>query len=230
MSRKKILLVDDDRLLSPMLKEYLEAKEFECHLVHDGYSGLDAFKKNQFDLCILDIRMPMKSGMELAREINLLNPDVPFLFLTGQVEKEDRIKGLEAGADDYITKPYSMQELYLRVKAILRRLEYNANARMITKSFAIGKYRFEADSREVSLDGNTVKLSEIESRLLSMFCEAADGIVSRDHALKRIWDDENSFRERSMNVYVSKLRQYLKDDPNIEIMNIHGFGYKLIVK
>jgi DNA-binding response OmpR family regulator len=174
--------------------------------------------------------MPLKSGMELAEEIKMLKPDTPFLFLTGQADKEDRIKGLEAGADDYVTKPYSMQELYLRVKAILRRLEINTHARKITKSYSIGQYRFEADSREVTREGKTDKLSEIESKLLSMFCEAPDGIVSRDHALKRIWDDENSFRERSMNVYVSKLRQYLKDDPNIEIMNIHGFGYKLMVK
>lgn len=228
--RKKILLVDDDRSLSPLVQEYLEAKEFECILYHNAFDAYKDFKKHHFNLCILDIKMPMKSGFELAEEIKAIAPGIPFLFLTGQTDKEDRIKGLEAGADDYITKPFSMQELYLRIKAIMKRTEMYQQIQKQTSSFNIGRFRFDAESREISGTTAPLKLSAIEARLLRLFCEAPDGIVYRDNALKQIWDDENNFRERSLNVYVSKLRQYLKDDPSIEILNIHGTGYKLIVK
>jgi len=227
---KKILLVDDDRSLSPMVKEYLEAKDFECHLYHNAFDALDTFKKSEFSLCILDIRMPMKNGFQLAEEITQLRPNTPFLFLTGQTEKEDRIKGLEAGADDYITKPFSMQELFLRIKAILKRTENYQKIKKGITQYDIGKLKFNADTREIANTLVPVKLSAIETKLLKLFCEAEDGIVYRDNALKQIWDDENSFRERSLNVYVSKLRQYLKDDPNIEILNIHGTGYKLLIR
>lgn len=225
-----ILLVDDDRSLSPMVKEYLEAKDFTCHLHHNAYDALEDLKRFSFNLCILDIRMPLKNGFQLAEEIKTLQPDTPFLFLTGNTEKDDRIKGLEAGADDYITKPFSMQELYLRVKAILKRTEMYTNHRKTAAQFDIGKFKFNADSREIVDTLDPIKLSAIESKLLRMFCESHDGIVLRDHALKQIWQDENSFRERSLNVYVSKLRHYLKGDPNIEILNIHGTGYKLLIK
>jgi len=227
---KQLLLVDDDRSLSPMVKEYLEAKDFECHLHHNAYDAYEHLKKSSFDLCILDIRMPLKNGFQLAEEIKVLHPDTPFLFLTGNVEKDDRIKGLEAGADDYITKPFSMQELFLRIKAILKRTEMYSIAKKSVSQFDLGKYKFNAESREIYDSSEPIKLSSIESKLLRMFCESEDGIIYRDIALKQIWDDENSFRERSLNVYVSKLRQYLKGDPNIEILNIHGTGYKLIVK
>ena len=229
-AKKTILLVDDDRSLSPLVKEYLEAKDFVCHLHHNAYDAMDDFKKSSFSLCILDIRMPMKNGFQIAEEITTLRPETPFLFLTGQTEKEDRIKGLEAGADDYITKPFSMQELYLRIKAILKRTENYQNIKKGITQYDIGKYKFNADTREIASTLIPVKLSAIESKLLKLFCEAEDGIVYRDAALKQIWEDENSFRERSLNVYVSKLRQYMKDDPNIEILNIHGTGYKLVVR
>lgn len=225
-----LLLVDDDRSLSPMVKEYLEAKEFECHLYHNAYDALEQLKKRGFDLCILDIRMPLKNGFQLAEEIQQLHPNTPFLFLTGNIEKDDRIKGLEAGADDYITKPFSMQELYLRIKAILKRTEMHSITKRAITQFEVGKYKFNSDSREIYDVSDPIKLSAIESKLLKMFCESEDGIILRDNALRQIWDDENSFRERSLNVYVSKLRQYLKGDPNIEILNIHGTGYKLAVK
>ena len=229
-TKQKILLVDDDRSLSPLVQEYLEAKDFECHLYHNAFDAFSNFKKLQYNLCILDIRMPMKNGFELASEIKLLEPDIPLLFLTGQTDKEDRIRGLEAGADDYITKPFSMQELYLRIKAILRRTERVHQLKKENSHFEIGKYRFDADAREISGNHYAVKLSTIEARLLRMFCEATDGIIYREAALKQIWDDTNSFRERSLNVYISKLRQYLRDDPDIEILNIHGSGYKMVIK
>jgi two-component system, OmpR family, response regulator len=229
-AKKTILLVDDDRSLSPLVKEYLEAKDFVCHLHHNAYDAMNDFKKSSFSLCILDIRMPMKNGFQIAEEITALKPETPFLFLTGQTEKEDRIKGLEAGADDYITKPFSMQELYLRIKAILKRTENYKNIKKGITQYDIGKYKFNADTREIANTLVPIKLSAIETKLLKLFCEAEDGIVYRDTALKQIWEDENSFRERSLNVYVSKLRQYLKDDPKIEILNIHGTGYKLVVR
>jgi len=231
MSEKKmILLVDDDRSLSPLVKEYLEAKDFECHLFHNGYDAITAFKKMPFSLCILDIRMPMKSGFQLAEEIISLQPGTPFLFLTGQTEKEDRIKGLEAGADDYITKPFSMQELFLRIKNILKRTDHHQKLKKGISAFDVGQYLFNADTRELVFKEVPIKLSSIESKLLRLFCEAEDGIIYRDNALKQIWEDENSFRERSLNVYVSKLRSYFKEDSNIEILNIHGTGYKLLIR
>ncbi|MBK9151767.1 MAG: response regulator transcription factor [Saprospiraceae bacterium] len=227
---KRLLLADDDRSLSPLVQEYLESKGFVCHLHHNGFDALDDFRKSRFNLCILDIKMPMKSGYELAAEIKNLEPDIPFLFLTGQADKEDRIKGLEAGADDYITKPFSMQELYLRIKAILKRTEMYGRLKNQHTKHEIGSYLFDAESREISRDSQIIKLSAIENKLLKLFCTAADGIVLRDEALKHIWEDENNFRERSLNVYVSRLRNYFKEDPGIEFMNIHGTGYKLVVK
>jgi len=227
---KKILLVDDDRLLSPLVKEYLEAKEFECHLHHNAFDALEEFKKSVFSICVLDIRMPMKNGFQLAEEITQFRPETPFLFLSGQTEKEDRIKGFEVGADDYITKPFSMQELYLRIKAILKRTENYQNIKKGVTDYAIGNYRFDTQTREIRNSGEAFKLSAIESKLLKLFCDAEDGIIYRDLALKQIWEDENSFREKSLNVYVSKLRQYMKEDSNIEILNIHGTGYKLVIR
>ena len=227
---KKILLADDDRTLSPMVQEYLEAKGFTCHLHHNAFDAYEDFKNGGFSLCILDIKMPMKSGFELAAEIKGLEPDAPFLFLTGQTDKEDRIKGLEAGADDYITKPFSMQELYLRIKAILKRTEKYQVIQSKISEFSIGQFIFNTDTREIKSESGVIKLSSIESKLLRMFCEAHDGVIQRDEALKQIWSDENSFRERSLNVYVSKLRNYLKEDPSIQFLNIHGSGYKLVVK
>lgn len=225
-----LLLVDDDRSMSMLLKEYLEAKDYHCDLFHNGFDALEAFKKNDYNLCVLDVRMPMKSGLQLAEEIQELNPRTPFLFLSGQTEKEDRIKGLEAGADDYISKPFSMQEVHLRIKAILKRLETSYETKGKPSHFEIGDYTFYPDVRELKYQNDSIKLSDIETKLLAMFCESPDGVISRDHALKKIWTDDNMFRERSLNVYVSKLRGYMKKDPRIEFLNIHGSGYKLIVK
>lgn len=226
----KILLVDDDRALSPMVREYLEAKEYDCSLFHNAFEALKFLETDSVDLCILDIKMPVKDGFELAREIRMINPEIPFIFLTGENEKEDRIRGLEAGADDYITKPFSMHELELRVKAILRRYMSQYTTKAETTKYSIGIYEFDPGTRELKSQGEIKKLSSIESKLLLMFCQSHDWIIERDQALKKIWDDENSFRERSLNVYISKLRQYLKEDASIEILNIHGSGYKLLIR
>ena len=226
----EILLVDDDRTLSPLVKDYLETKEFDCVLFHTATDALAYLEKHSVDVCILDIRMPEKDGYTLATEIRLLNPETPFLFLTAESNKEDRIKGLEAGAEDYITKPFSMKELELRLKIILRRFTPEDMIKSSSSFYQIGLYRFDPGSRELQFENHTQKLSAIESKLLQLFCVSPEWVIERDYALKKIWSDENNFRERSMNVYISKLRQYLKLDPAIEIQNIHGAGYKLYIR
>lgn len=226
----KLLLVDDDLTLSPLVKEYLEASGMTCTLCHNGFEALVILKHNHFDLCLLDIRMPMKSGFDLAKEMVAFNPEIPFLFLTGQADKEDRIKGFEYGAEDYILKPFSMQELVLRIKVILRRTATHSLLASGLEPLAIGSFLFFPEKRELKHNNAVQRLSEIESKLLSMFRQGSDGIVLRENALKQLWKDEYMFRDRSLNVFVSKLRKYLKADPNIEILNIHGAGYRMIIR
>lgn len=227
---QKLLIVDDDITLSLMIKEYLEAKNFRCYLFHNGFEALESFKKTEYALCILDVRMPMKNGFEFAQEILAYRPDVPFLFLSAQSDKDARIKGLELGADDYMVKPFSMQELYLRIKAILKRVEASQYPSKTVREYIIGDYTFYADIRELHHPLEKYKLSEIESKLLLIFCNAENGVILRDNTLKQIWPEENLYRERSLNVYVSKLRGFLKRDDKIDILNIHGTGYKMIIK
>jgi len=226
----KILIVDDDRTLSPLVKEYLEAKHIECTLCHNAFDGFKVFKKEEFDLCILDIVMPLEDGFELAAKLTNLNPNIPFLFLSSKTQQEDKIRGLEAGADDYILKPFSMKELYLRIQAILKRSQSRGNNKQELVEYEISSYTFNPSARELKREGETMNLSWIESQLLHMFCQSADGIISRDVALKQIWSDEHNFRSRSLNVYVSKLRSYLQVDPKISIRNIHGSGYQMLIK
>ncbi len=226
----KLLIVDDDITLSAMIKEYLEAKSFICDLFHNGFDALESFKKTKYSLCILDVKMPMKNGFEFAQEIVVYRPEIPFLFLSGEADKDARIKGLELGADDYMIKPFSMHELYLRIKAILKRVESPHQNQKTIREYTIGDYVFYSDIRELHHPLINHKLSEIESKLLQLFCNAESGVILRDNTLKHIWPEENLFRERSLNVYVSKLRSYLKQDTKIDILNIHGTGYKMIVK
>lgn len=228
--KPKILLVDDERQFSAMTKEYLEAKNHEVCLVHSGDAGLHAFQTQEFDLCILDIRMPMKDGFTLATEIRAINGHTPIIFLTGLQEKEDRIKGLTLGADDYITKPFSMEELSLRIQNILKRVRYAVAEKTVSEKYDVGNYQLDAISRELRFQDNIIKLTAIESRLLQMLTEHQNGILDRENALKRIWGDDHFLHGRSLNVYVSKLRQLLRQDERIEILNVHGVGYRLVVK
>ncbi len=228
---KKILLVDDDRALAPLLAEYLEGKNFRVTLAQTGDDGLAAFKKQPFDLCLLDVKMPFKDGFSLAADLRAIDPQIPFIFLTGQNQKEDRIRGLTLGADDYVTKPFSIEEVYLRVEAVLRRTGRQQAERAGEEPRQIGRYRFDPVSRELFFDGkNAARLSAIEAKLLDLFCLSPTGVVERDTALNRVWGDDFNAHSRSLNVYVSKLRQFLKDDPAIEILNIHGEGYRLVVR
>lgn len=226
----RILMVDDDRTFSVLTQEYLEAKGLKVSLLHNGDDGLTTFRKADFDLCILDVKMPLKDGFTLAGELRSWRPEIPIIFLTGQTEKEHRIKGFLVGADDYITKPFSMEELYLRVSAVMRRVQVQEKAKQEIGPYRVGVYSFDARTRELALGGQTAKMSAIEARLLQLFCDSPAGMIEREAALRQIWDDEDMLRGRSLNVYVSKLRQYLKEDPAIEILNVHGVGYQLVVR
>lgn len=228
---KQILIVDDDKTLSTVLKEYLESKAFDCTVCHNGREAKTALNDHQFDLCILDVKMPIEDGFQLAATISNHYGDLPFIFLTGEQRIDDRIKGLEAGAEDYIIKPFSMRELHLRIENVLKRQSTPSKLVDVpTTCYDIGRYVFVTDERQLKLDNETIDLTWIEAQLLTLFCTSASGIIERNHALTSIWADEHQFKQRSLNVYVSRLRQYLKQDTNISIRNIHGKGYQLIVR
>ncbi|MCF8262821.1 MAG: response regulator transcription factor [Melioribacteraceae bacterium] len=224
---KKILLVEDDLNLGSLLSEFLSAKDYEVEHRINGEEGLKTFQKSNFDLLILDIMMPKKDGFTLAQEIRANNKSIPILFLSAKTMTEDRIKGLKIGADDYITKPFSMEELLLRISAILKR----ANNQIISSDdsiFKIGKYSFDSKRRLLSDKNSESKLTSKEAELLKLLCLRKNNILNRSEALTAIWNDDNYFTSRSMDVYIVKLRGYFKNDKRIEIINIHGEGFKLI--
>ncbi len=224
----KILLAEDDHNLGTILKAFLEAKGYICNLSQNGKDALETFNKELYDFCILDVMMPIKDGFTLARDIRKTNKKIPILFLTAKSMQEDKITGLEIGADDYITKPFSMEELLLRIKAIIRRSSSEESA---PKSvFKIGSYSFDY-TRQILLQGNdSHKLTSKESDLLFLLCENMNSVLDRSAALKKIWSDDSYFNARSMDVYIAKLRKYLKADPTIELLNVHGVGFKLLTK
>lgn len=223
----KILLAEDDLNLGILLQEYLESKGFETQLVRDGNEGLNVFMKNSFDLCLLDVMMPKKDGFSLAKEIRLKDAEVPIIFLTAKSMPEDAIQGFKAGADDYMTKPFSMEELLMRIKAIFRRVNPKENT-VEPDIYQVGKYQFSSQLQELNIEGNISKLTTKESGLLKLFVQNKNQTVSRSFALKLIWGDDSYFNARSMDVYITKLRKHLKQDSNIQIINLHGEGFKLI--
>lgn len=225
--RMRILLCEDDENLGMLLREYLQAKGFNADLYTDGDAGYKAFLKGKYDLCVLDVMMPKKDGFALAQEIRTVNNEVPIIFLTAKSLKEDILEGFKIGADDYITKPFSMEELVFRIEAILRRVK-GKKGKEVTM-YKIGNYTFDTQKQTLTLNGFTDKLTTKESELLSLLCAHANEILERNYALKTIWIDDNYFNARSMDVYITKLRKKLVDDPRVEIINIHGKGYKLIV-
>lgn len=222
----KILLCEDDENLGMLLREFLQAKGFDAELYPDGEKGYDAFLKGQYDLCVLDVMMPKKDGFTLAQEIRNINSDVPIIFLTAKSIKDDVFEGFKIGADDYITKPFSMEELVFRIGAILRRVKGKKEKEVTV--YQIGKYTFDTQKQVLISDDKTQKLTTKECELLALLCRHVNEILERNFALKSIWIDDNYFNARSMDVYITKLRKLLKDDPAIEIINIHGKGYKLI--
>ena len=228
----KILLVEDDPNLSLVIQDYLEMLNYETQLCRDGEEGLDEFRKNNYDLIVLDIMMPKKDGISVAREIRKVDEQIPIIFLTAKSLKEDRIKGFQTGCDDYIAKPFSTEELSLRIKAILKRCRIRDNEVPEPKNqeFQIGKVIFDHVNMVLRTDEEEHYLTRKESALLKLLCLYKDQLLSREIALKTIWGDDDYFIGRSMDVFISKLRKYLKIDPRISITNVHGTGFKLEVK
>lgn len=221
-----ILLCEDDENLGMLLREYLEAKGYKVELCADGELGYKAFRENRYDLAILDVMMPKMDGFTLAREMRMQNPDVPIIFLTAKNLKEDILEGFKLGADDYLTKPFSMDELVYRMEAILRRVK-GKNQRNVVR-YQLGKFVFDVQRQILSDGDNQTKLTTKESELLTLLCAHANEVLERELALKTIWIDDNYFNARSMDVYITKLRKHLRDDDSIEINNVHGKGYRLI--
>ena len=222
-----ILLCEDDENLGMLLREYLQAKGYNTELCPDGDAGYKAFIKGKYDICVFDVMMPKKDGFTLAKEIRAVNADVPIMFLTAKNLKDDIFEGFKIGADDYITKPFSMEELTLRMEAILRRVRGKKNREVTI--YNIGKFTFDSKKQILAIGDKSTKLTTKESELLGLLCAHQTEILQRDFALKSIWIDDNYFNARSMDVYITKLRKHLKEDPSVEIINIHGKGYKLIV-
>lgn len=227
MKNRKILLAEDDNNLGLLLRNYLNAKKYETSLCVDGKTALETFTAGQFNLCLLDIMMPEMDGLTLAKEVRKINPDIPIIFLTAKNQKEDIIEGFVTGADDYITKPFSMEELLYRIEAILRRTSETVVHKKEDK-YAIGEYTFNTLKQLLSYKDQTLKLTTKESELLELLCRYKNEILERNFALKAIWIDDNYFNARSMDVYITKLRKYLKKDPSVKILNVHGKGYKLL--
>lgn len=226
--KTKLLLAEDDENLGLLLKEYLVAKGFEADLYPDGEAAYKGFMKDHYDICILDVMMPKKDGFTLAKDIRIVNADIPILFLTAKNMKDDVLEGFKLGADDYITKPFSMEELIMRIEAILRRTSQEGQASS-QQVYTLGKYTFDTRKQTLSEGEESVKLTTKESELLKLLCQNANKVLERNYALKSIWIDDNYFNARSMDVYITKLRKHLKDEPSVEIINVHGKGYKLIV-
>jgi DNA-binding response OmpR family regulator len=224
----RILLAEDDENLGVLLKEYLNAKDFEADLLPDGDKAFKSFQRNFYDLCILDVMMPLKDGFQLAKEIRAINKDIPVIFLTAKSLKEDVLHGFKLGGDDYITKPFSMEELLFRIEAILRRTKAESKLSGQTV-YKLGKYTFDFQKQMLSSDEVTHKLTTKESELLKMLCDNMNDILERNYALKNIWVDDSYWNARSMDVYITKLRKFLKDEPSVEILNVHGKGFKLII-
>ena len=222
----RIFLCEDDENLGMLLKEYLQVKEYAVDLFPDGEAGAKNFPKEKYDLCILDVMMPKKDGFTLAREIRTINPEIPIIFLTAKTMKEDILEGFKLGADDYILKPFSMEELLMRVEAILRRVW--AKKPVKESIYVVGKYTFDPQKQLLTSGNDQLKLTTKESDLLNLLCENVNQVLERNYALKKIWGVVDYFNARSMDVYITKLRKLLKNEKDIEIMNIHGKGYKLI--
>ena len=223
----RIMLAEDEENLGMLLKEYLKARNFEAELFPNGEKALRSFERNTYDICVLDVMMPVMDGFTVAKEIRKLKKDTPIIFLTAKSLKEDVIEGFSIGADDYITKPFSMEELIFRIEAILRRT--NGKPDVEQKIFKLAGYMFDFEKQTLSFADKIQKLTTKESDLLKMLCDNKNSVLERNYALKSIWIDDNYFNARSMDVYITKLRKYLKEEPGIQILNIHGKGFKLLV-
>ncbi|MBI1288980.1 MAG: response regulator [Flavobacteriales bacterium] len=232
MSTEKInvLLAEDDPNLGMLLREYLNAKGYQTTLAENGKVGYEAFKQGGFDICILDVMMPVKDGFTMAEEIRQTDKQIPIIFLTAKSMKDDKLKGFAAGADDYITKPFSMDELLMRMQAILRRTLPDGNKAKKKEAINVGGFLFDYDRQVLQINGEERRLTTKEADLLNMLCENRYDVLDRNYALNKIWGDDNYFNSRSMDVYIAKLRKYLAPDPEVELVNVHGKGFKLLAK
>lgn len=228
MQNIKILLVEDDKNLGTVLKAYLIAKGYNTTWAENGEIALDEFRKNPFDFCIVDVMMPVKDGFELTKDIRRENKTIPILFLTARGAEEDKLLGFSVGADDYLTKPFSMDELLARMEAIFRRMSNAPKMEKPVKSYKISNFIFDVNRQNLILGEVKVKLTSKETALLRLLCERSNEVLEREDALRMVWGDDSYFNARSMDVYITKLRKYLKDDPGVELLNVHGVGFKLV--
>ena len=226
MNKLKVLLAEDDENLGLLLNNYLRAKGFETDLARNGKIALEKFNSSDYQFLIFDVMMPEMDGFELAKEIRLIDQKIPILFLTAKGMKEDKLEGFSAGADDYLTKPFSMEELVARMQAILKRAGINEEEAVT--EYKIGNFTFDPEKRIIEINGEVNKLTTKENQLLRLLAKNKNKVLDRQAALRSIWGDDNYFNGRSMDVYIAKLRKLLKEDEKIEIMNIHGKGFKLI--
>ncbi|NJN32924.1 MAG: response regulator transcription factor [Saprospiraceae bacterium] len=229
----KILLVEDDPNFGDVLRSYLEMNDYSVTLATDGVAGWEAYRRGTgFSLCILDVMMPKKDGFTLAKEIREKDKEIPIIFLTAKTMKEDVLQGFKIGADDYISKPFNSEEFLYRVQAVLKRSQPKPDPKDDVREYRIGKYIFNYPVRTLVMEGEKeeIKLSPKEAQLLKMFCQHVNDVLPRSEALMKIWQEDNYFTARSMDVFVTKLRKYLINDPDIEIVNIHGNGFQLLVK
>lgn len=227
MSQIRILLAEDDKKLGMILKAFLDSKGFVTTLCVNGEEALNCFSAAQFDFCLFDVTMPVMDGFTLARQIKSVSPATPIVFLTARKDQESVLEGFKIGADDYITKPFSMDELVARLKAIHRRCSF---VYVQPSVFQLGGFSFDAPRHELSKGNDVKKLTSKESDLLLLLCENMGNTLERSKALRQIWKEESYLNARSMDVYITKLRKYFKDDPNVDIQNVHGVGFKLVVK
>lgn len=224
--KQKIFLVEDDLNLGQILKEYLELKGFKISLFRDGEEGLENFSKGKYDLCLLDVMMPKMDGFQLGEEIRKIDEEIPMIYLTAKSMKEDTIKGFKIGADDYVTKPFSMEELLLRIKVIFKRLKPASLHQ--DGPIELGAFTFDPTRRSLISKRGENTLTTKESELLKMLVAYQNKVLTRKLALKHIWGDDSYFNARSMDVYITKLRKYLKEDESVQIITVHGEGFKLV--
>ncbi len=225
-----ILLLEDDANLGFILQEHLELEGYTVTLCRNGEEGVRAFQPCRYDLCLVDVMMPKKDGFTFAREVRKIDQQTPLIFLTAKSLKEDRIEGFKIGCDDYITKPFSMEELMLRIRAVLKRTKPAPNAEVFPGPFAIGKYLFDHEQQVLRLKEEKMKLTSREADLLRLLCVHMNNVLERDEALRTLWGSDSFFNGRSMDVFISRLRKYLRKDKNVEILNVHGRGFKLLVR
>jgi DNA-binding response OmpR family regulator len=230
MANKRVLLVEDDPNFGTVLKDYLTLNDYDVTLAKDGLEGLIMFKNNDYDICILDVMMPRKDGFSLAKDIRATNTEIPIVFLTAKTMKEDVLKGYQVGADDYLNKPFDSEVLLYKISAILQRKKDDSDANDDIIEFNIGKFHLNTNLRHLTFEDTVQKLSPKENKLLRLLAIHKNDLMPRELALTKIWRDDNYFTSRSMDVYIAKLRKYLKQDENVEIVNIHGEGFRLIEK